>query len=102
MFCFGHLFLKKFHIVFCPIHEMHFMVFGFCSVAHCMCMSHGYFRFSSFTKLYDGSVFAVGKYACTCWTLEIECCECVGCILCFVRFMECTLRFLVMFCHLPV
>ena len=34
---------------------------GFCSVAHCMRMSHGYFRFSSFTKLYDRSVFAGRK-----------------------------------------
>ena len=38
---------------------MHFMIFGFCSVAHCMRMSHGYISFSSFTKLYDRSVFAV-------------------------------------------
>ena len=51
----------KVHIVFCSIHEMHFMIFGFCSVAHCMRMSHGYFRFSSFTKLYDRSVFAECK-----------------------------------------
>ena len=51
----------KVHIVSCSIHEMHFMIFGFCSVAHCMRMSHGYFRFSSFTKLYDRSAFAVGK-----------------------------------------
>ena len=49
---------EKVHIVFCLLHEMHFMIFGFCSVAHCMWMSHGYFRFSSFTKLYDRSVFA--------------------------------------------
>ena len=44
---------EKNHIVFCSIHEMHFMIFGFCSVAHNMWMSHGYFRFSSFTKLFD-------------------------------------------------
>ena len=52
---------EKVHIAFCSIHEMHFMIFGFCSVAHCMRMSHGYFRFSSFTKLYDRSVFAERK-----------------------------------------
>ena len=51
----------KVHIVSCSIHEMHFMIFGFCSVAHCMRMSHGYFHFSSFTKLYDRSVFAACK-----------------------------------------
>ena len=52
---------EKVHIAFCSIHEMHFMIFGFCSVAHCMWMSHGYFRFSSFTILYDRSVFAASK-----------------------------------------
>ena len=41
---------EKVHIVFCSIHEMHFMIFGFYSVAHCMRMSHGYFRFFLFYK----------------------------------------------------
>ena len=74
----------KVHIVSYSMHEMDFLVFGFCSVAHCMRMSHGYYLFSSFPKLYDRSAFAGCKLACTCCTLEIECCECVGCILCFV------------------
>ena len=41
---------EKVHIVFCSIHEMHFMIFGFCSVAHCMRMSHGNFSFFLFYK----------------------------------------------------
>ena len=41
----------KVHIMlFGSIHEMHFMIFGFCSVAHCMRMSHGYFSFFLFYK----------------------------------------------------
>ena len=51
----------KVQIVSCLIHEMRFMVLGFCFVAHCMRMSHGYFHFSSFTKLYDRSAFAGSK-----------------------------------------
>ena len=62
-FCvlFRTFFFGKVQIVSCSIHEMHFMVFGFYSVAHCMLMSHGYFHFPSFTKLYDRSVFAGRK-----------------------------------------
>ena len=38
--------------------------------AHSMWMSHWYFDFSTFSILYDRSVFAGRKYAWICWTRD--------------------------------